>query len=51
MTDWNTCPAVERRPGKLSGAWAFARSLRSRDGAVRAADHRPAVTIRRDWYY
>ena len=24
MTDWNMCPAVERRPGKLSGAWAFA---------------------------
>lgn len=24
MTDWNTCPAVERRAGKLSGAWAFA---------------------------
>lgn len=23
MTDWNTCPAVERRAGKLSGAWAF----------------------------
>ena len=24
MTNWNTCPAVERRAGKLSGAWAFA---------------------------
>lgn len=23
MTDWNTCPAVERRPGRLSGAWVF----------------------------
>ena len=23
MTDWNKCPAVERTPGKLSGAWAF----------------------------
>ena len=23
MTDWNTCPAVERRPGKLGGVWAF----------------------------
>ena len=23
MTDWNTCPAVERNPGKVSGAWAF----------------------------
>ena len=23
MTDWSTCPAVERRPGKISGAWAF----------------------------
>ena len=21
--DWETCPAVERNPGKLSGAWAF----------------------------
>ena len=20
---WETCPAVERNPGKLSGAWAF----------------------------
>ena len=24
MTDWNTCPAVERKPGKVSGAWVFA---------------------------
>ena len=24
MTDWSSCPAVERRAGKLSGAWAFA---------------------------
>ena len=24
MTDWNTCPAVARRPGTLGGAWAFA---------------------------
>ena len=23
MTNWETCPAVERRPGKLSGAWVF----------------------------
>ena len=23
MTDWKSCPAVERRPGKISGAWAF----------------------------
>jgi uncharacterized protein (DUF433 family) len=22
--DWETCPAVERNPGKISGAWAFA---------------------------
>ena len=21
--DWNGCPAVERNPGKISGAWAF----------------------------
>ena len=21
--DWETCPAVERKPGKISGAWAF----------------------------
>ena len=21
--DWETCPAVERHPGKISGAWAF----------------------------
>lgn len=21
--DWETCPAVEREPGKISGAWAF----------------------------
>lgn len=21
--DWKTCSAVERKPGKLSGAWAF----------------------------
>jgi len=24
MTDWNTCQAVERNPGKVSGAWVFA---------------------------
>ena len=24
MTNWNTCPAVERTPGKVSGAWVFA---------------------------
>ena len=23
MTDWETCPAVECRPGKLSGVWVF----------------------------
>ena len=23
MTDWNTCPAVERNPLRISGAWAF----------------------------
>ena len=21
--DWESCAAVERRPGKISGAWAF----------------------------
>ena len=24
MTDWSNCTAVERKPGKISGAWAFA---------------------------
>ena len=24
MTDWDTCPAVDRNPRKISGAWAFA---------------------------
>ena len=23
MADWNTCPAVERNPKKIGGAWAF----------------------------
>ena len=23
MTSWKSCSAVERRPGKLSGAWVF----------------------------
>ena len=23
MTNWNECPAVERTPGKVSGAWVF----------------------------
>lgn len=23
MTNWMTCPAVERNPRKISGAWAF----------------------------
>lgn len=23
MTDWNNCPAAERKPGKVSGAWVF----------------------------
>ena len=24
MINWETCPAVERTPGKVSGAWVFA---------------------------
>ena len=24
MVDWSACPAVERSPKKISGAWAFA---------------------------
>ena len=24
MTDWTTSPTVERKPGKVSGAWVFA---------------------------
>lgn len=24
MTNWDTCSAVERKPGKVSGAWVFA---------------------------
>ncbi|MXY53465.1 MAG: DUF433 domain-containing protein [Gammaproteobacteria bacterium] len=24
QTDWAGCPAVERTPGKVSGAWVFA---------------------------
>ena len=24
MTNWNTCAAVARNPGKVSGAWVFA---------------------------
>jgi len=23
MLDWSQCPAVERHPGKVSGAWLF----------------------------
>lgn len=23
MTNWNTCPAVEQVPGRVSGAWVF----------------------------
>lgn len=23
MTNWTNCPAVERNPRKISGAWAF----------------------------
>ena len=23
MLDWSQCPAVERMPGKVSGAWLF----------------------------
>lgn len=23
MTDWSNCRAVERKPGKIGGAWAF----------------------------
>lgn len=23
MTDWTKCPAVEHKPGKISGAWEF----------------------------
>ena len=24
MTNWETCPAVEQTPGKVSGTWVFA---------------------------
>ena len=24
MMDWEACSAVQRRPGKMSGAWVFA---------------------------
>ena len=24
MTNWDTCPAVDRTPGKVSGTWVFA---------------------------
>ena len=24
MTDWETCTAVERTPGRVGGAWVFA---------------------------
>ncbi len=23
MSDWSACPAIERHPNKLGGAWAF----------------------------
>ncbi len=26
MLDWSQCPAVERDPGKVSGAWVFSRT-------------------------
>ena len=26
MLDWNQCPAVERNPAKVSGAWVFKNS-------------------------
>ena len=26
MTNWNECPAVERNPRKIGGAWAFTRT-------------------------
>jgi uncharacterized protein (DUF433 family) len=26
MLDWSQCPAVERVPGKVSGAWLFKRT-------------------------
>jgi uncharacterized protein (DUF433 family) len=41
MLDWSTCPAVERHPERVSGAWVFrgtrvpvaAPSLNHEDGA------------------
>ncbi len=24
LTNWDPCPAVERKPGRVSGAWVFA---------------------------
>ena len=24
MIEWDTCPAVERKPGRVGGAWVFA---------------------------
>lgn len=26
MTDWSICPAVERNPKKISGAWPLGKS-------------------------
>ena len=26
MTNWSSCPAVERTPGRVSGVWTFART-------------------------
>ena len=26
MNDWQSCPAVEQRPGRVSGAWVFRRT-------------------------
>ena len=27
MTNWNSCPAVERDPRKISGAWATGQAV------------------------
>ena len=32
MTDWSSCPGVERKPGRVGGAWVF----RKTRGPVRA---------------
>ena len=50
MADWERCPAVERRAGKLSGAWTFAGMRVPVSGLFENLESGATVGHFRDWF-